>query len=52
MGDKAAARQYAARITKKINMRNPEYIPEPTGASNTSITQAHNKHTALVSTPS
>ena len=36
MSDKAAARQYAVRNKKIFNMRNPEYIPEPTGASNTS----------------
>ena len=43
MSDKAAARQYAVRNKKNFNMRHPEYIPEPTGASKHSTSTQH-KH--------
>ena len=43
MSDKAAARQYAVRNKKSFNMRHPEYIPEPTGASKHSTSTQH-KH--------
>ena len=44
MSDKAAARQYAVRNKKNFSMCNPEYIPEPTGASKHRTSTQHNCH--------